>query len=122
VTESINVGASGIDKEDTLEFFNNFFQQELTVSSALDSALIAHFEKTTNNPDAARTLAAAVLLTCAAQGFDPKEIFDRLKQLPPGSLDAYTAMFLNLQRVGTSLLGVSNRPPTSPYVQRTVLS
>ena len=37
-------------------------------------------------------------------------------------LDAYLTMFLNLNRVGTSLLGISNTPKVSPYVQRMILA
>ena len=36
-------------------------------------------------------------------------------------LDAYLTMFLNLNRVGTSLLGISNQPQTNKYVQRAIL-
>ena len=37
-------------------------------------------------------------------------------------LDAYLVMLLNLNRVGTSLLGISNSPRTSPYVERMILA
>ncbi len=37
-------------------------------------------------------------------------------------LNAYLTMFLNLNRVPTSLLGLSNSPQTSPFVQRTILA
>lgn len=36
-------------------------------------------------------------------------------------LNAYLAMFLNLNRVNTSLLGISNAPPVNKYVQRAIL-
>lgn len=36
-------------------------------------------------------------------------------------LDAYLTMFLNLNRVGTSLLGISNQPQTNKYIQRAIL-
>lgn len=37
-------------------------------------------------------------------------------------LDAYLIMLLNFNRVGTSLLGLSNSPRTSKYIQRTILA
>jgi hypothetical protein len=37
-------------------------------------------------------------------------------------LDAYLTMLLNLNRVGTSLLGLSNSPRTGKYIQRTILA
>jgi hypothetical protein len=36
-------------------------------------------------------------------------------------LDAYLTMLLNLNRAGTSLLGISNQPQTNKYVQRAIL-
>jgi hypothetical protein len=36
-------------------------------------------------------------------------------------LDAYLTMFLNLNRVSTSLLGLNNSPKSSPYVTRMIL-
>lgn len=37
-------------------------------------------------------------------------------------LDAYLTMLLNFNRVGTSLLGLSNSPRTSKYIQRSILA
>lgn len=37
-------------------------------------------------------------------------------------LDAYLTMLLNLNRAGTSLLGLSNSPRTGKYIQRTILA
>jgi hypothetical protein len=37
-------------------------------------------------------------------------------------LDAYLTMLLNLNRVGTSLLGLSNSPRTGKYIERTILA
>lgn len=37
-------------------------------------------------------------------------------------LDAYLTVFLNLNRVSTSLLGLSNSPATNQYIKRTILA
>lgn len=37
-------------------------------------------------------------------------------------LDAYLTMLLNLNRAGTSLLGLSNSPRTGKYIQRSILA
>jgi hypothetical protein len=36
-------------------------------------------------------------------------------------VNAYLAMFLNLSRANTSLLGITNEPPRSKYVERAIL-
>jgi len=47
----------------------------------------------------------------------PSAAYNQLNEL-----DAYLTMFLNLNRVSTSLLGISNSPIVSPYVKRTILA
>jgi hypothetical protein len=47
----------------------------------------------------------------------PSASFNQISEL-----DAYLTMFLNLNRVGTSLLGLSNSPQVSPYIQRAILA
>jgi len=37
-------------------------------------------------------------------------------------LTAYLAMFLNLNRINTSMLGVSNAPMANKYIARTIIS
>jgi hypothetical protein len=37
-------------------------------------------------------------------------------------LDAYLTMLLNLNRAGTSLLGLTNSPRTGKYIERTILA
>lgn len=39
-----------------------------------------------------------------------------------GALNAYLTMFLNINRVATSLLGISNVPPVSKYISRAILA
>jgi hypothetical protein len=62
-----------------------------------------------------------VVYTAKAQNIDPMEILHKFAALPTGQLNAYLVMFLNLNRVSTSMLGVSNAPMTNKYVARTIL-
>jgi hypothetical protein len=56
-----------------------------------------------------------------AQRVSPMEILDRFKDMSQEEITGFAAMFLNLNRVGTSYLGISNRPKTNKYVQRSIL-
>lgn len=103
------------------QFFNNFYQPNFTVSADIDGAVIAYFQKITNNRDSARILASSVIYTSLAQGVNPIETLDKFKTMTGEELNAYTTMFLNLNRIGTSYLGVTNRPPVSKYVLRSIL-
>ena len=108
---------------DTKNYFNNFFNQTFSVSQNVDDAIIGYFEKVTNgNKEAARIIASAVIFTSLAQKIDPMATLKNFTTLSDGELNAYLTMFLNLNRVGTSYLGISNQPITSKYVARTILA
>jgi hypothetical protein len=105
----------------TTEFFDNFFKQAGTTSENVNDAVVGYFQSVTGDKDSGITLAAAVLYTAGQQGIQPMELIDEFRKLSPGELNAYLTMFLNINRVGTSLLGLSNSPQTSKYVTRAVL-
>ena len=105
----------------TTEFFDNFFKQTESVSENTHDAIIGYFQTVTGNKESGTALAAAVLYTAQSQGIRPMEIIDEFRKLSPGDLNSYLTMFLNINRVGTSLLGLSNSPQTSKYVVRAVL-
>jgi hypothetical protein len=105
----------------TTEFFNNFFIQGANTSENINDAVIGYFQSVTGDKESGITLAAAVLSTAATQGIGPMELIDQFRSLTPGELNAYLTMFLNINRAGTSLLGLSNSPQTSKYIVRAVL-
>lgn len=103
------------------EFFNNFYQPQFTVSQNVDDAVLAFFEKITNNYESAKIMASSVIYTSLAQNIDPMETLAKFSSMATDDLNAYVAMFLNLNRSGTSYLGINNRPKTSKYVSRLIL-
>ena len=105
---------------DANKYFNNFFEIPVEVSSNVDAAIIAYFEQITDNKESARALASAVIYTSVKQGLNPMETLKEFQRLPEGELDAYTAMFLNFERKGTSYLGISNQPQMNKYIQRSI--
>lgn len=103
-------------------YFNNFFQDLGTISSGQSDAIQAFFEEVTSgDSQAASVLSSAVIYTSVAQGQNPMEVLTEFSKLPRGQLNDYLAMFLNLNRVGTSFLGINNQPMISKYVQRSIL-
>jgi hypothetical protein len=117
--EKVDVNA--INTRDSDKYFNNFFNIPPVVSSNIDSAIVAYFEQITTNSISARALASAVIYTSAKQGIDPMETLREFQRMPKGELAAYTALFLNLERVGTSYLGISNQPKLNKYIARAIL-
>ena len=103
------------------KFFNNYFEFPISVSTNVDAAIVAHFEQIADNKESARALASAVIYTAIKQGIDPMSALDEFKKIPLGELNTYTALFLNFERIGTSFLGVKNRPQQNKYVTRAIL-
>ena len=119
-TNLAQVNLNAFNPRDANRYFNNFFEIPVEVSSNVDAAIIAYFEQISDNKESARALASAVIYTSVKQGLNPMETLKEFQQLPQGELDAYTAMFLNFERKGTSYLGISNQPEINKYVQRSI--
>lgn len=103
------------------KYFNNFFSPTFTVNPDVDAAVISYFESVADNKEAAKILASAVMYTAHTRGVDPMSVLQEFTKLPKGEVTNYLTLFLNLQRVGTSLLGITTQPMTSKYVARAIL-
>ena len=104
-----------------VRYFNNFFDKTFQVSPNVDAAVLSYFEAVTENRESAKILASAVIYTSYTRGVDPMSILTEFTKLPPGEINSYLTMFLNLQRVGTSFLGLTTKPTVNKYVARAVL-
>lgn len=102
-------------------FFNNFFKAPVNTSSDKNDALRAFFESWTGSHQSAEVLSGTVLYTALNQGMDPMTLVDEFKALEKKQLNAYLTLFLNLNRVNTSVLGISNTPQVNKYIKRSIL-
>ena len=119
-----NLDAINVETNDNVKgpsYFNNYFTPNVNVSPNVDASILAYFEELSYNKESARALASAVIYTAKSQGVDPMQALTEFTKLPKGQLNAYLVYFLNLQRKGTSLLGITNQPITNKYVSRTIL-
>lgn len=117
-----NLSATNLDSTlDTQTFFNNFYKPTFDVSQNIDDAIVGFFEKITDGKDSAKLLASAVIYTSLTQNIDPMDTLAQFTKLPRADVANYLTMFLNLNRVGTSYLGISNKPGVSKYVARMIL-
>jgi hypothetical protein len=116
-----STNVSGDTENPTDFFFNNFFQPAFTVSQNVDDAVIGYFEKITDNKESAKILASAVIYTSLARNIDPMETLTKFSSMDASDLNSYVVMFLNLNRTGTSYLGINNTPKVSKYIQRSIL-
>ena len=120
-TNVSRINTNAVNPPNSDKFFNNFFNFPIEVSSNVDAAVVAYFEQVADNKESARALASAVIYTAIKQGISPMSALDEFRRIPAGDLNAYTALFLNFERVGTSFLGLKNRPLQNKYVTRCIL-
>ena len=105
----------------TKQFFNNFFTKNYSISANANDAVVSYFEEYTGSQEAGQQLARAVIYTSLSQEIDPMSVIDQFSKMSKGEIDDYLAMYLNLNRVGSSLIGTSNQPLQNKYVQRCIL-
>lgn len=118
--EPSNTGSSAATK--TTRFFNNYFIPNYNVAESTNDAIISFFAQQTGNYNTAVVLAQAFINTAQSQREDPMAVLTQFQQLGAGNLNASLALYLNISRVPTSLLGVRNSVQTNPYVARTIIS
>lgn len=117
-----NLPPSTIANNSTTTYFNNFFNSNYTISQNVDDTIIGYFQTITGDRDSGIALASSVIYTAQTQGIDPMTIIDEFRKLKSNELNAYLTMFLNLNRVSTSLLGLSNSPQLNKYIARAILA
>ena len=108
-------------RDKTTTYFNNYFKPTFAVSQDVNDAIVGYFEKVNTSKDGAKAMAGALIYTAKAQGMDPMAVLKQFATLKPIQANNYLAMFLNLNRVGTSMLGISNQPITNKYISRAIL-
>ena len=119
-----NLDAINVETNDNVKgksYFNNYFTPNVNVSPNIDASILAYFEELSYNKESAKALASAVIYTAKSQGIEPMQALTEFTKLPKGQLNAYLVYFLNIQRKGTSYLGITNQPITNKYVNRTII-
>ena len=114
------ISISQADK-DVKSYFTNYFNRIVDISGAQNDAILSYFQRFTNNKEAAEALASAIIYTAQNQKQDPMEVLDYFTKIDINKLNAYLCMFLNMNRVGTSLLGINNQQIRNKYVRRSII-
>ena len=112
---------SSTNTNSTTKYFNNFFEPVYSISTDTNDLIVSYFQEQTGNLESAKLLAQAVYDTALSQREDPLAVLDQFRALPQGELNAFLALYLNISRVPTSLLGVQNTPKTNQLVTRTII-
>lgn len=104
------------------DYFSRQSLPGLSISPDNADAVIGYFQSVTGNAATGSVLASSVMYTALNQGLDIMQLMDEFRKLNGAELNIYLTMFLNINRTGTSLLGISNSPTLSKYVSRSILA
>jgi hypothetical protein len=105
----------------TDNYFNNITTIPRGTSSDKNNALVSFFEKWTGSVEGGQALTATVLYTAENQNIDPMDVINQMMKLDKKQLNSYLTLFLNLNRIGTSLLAIGNTPDVDKYIIRAIL-
>jgi len=117
-----NLGSIDLStKNNSNQWFNNMFTKELVIPSDQHDGIQTFFELLTKNKASATTLTTSVIYTAISQGVNPMDLITEFQKMSLDEINGYLVAFLNLNRIPTSLLGVSNKPQVNQFVERTIL-
>ena len=110
------------DMDATKKYFEQVYDQPIEFSQNVVDALYAFFIARTDNKETALALVSTTLVTALEARVDPMEMLDKFEGLDDFVLDSQLALFLNISRTPTSMLGVQNIPTVNKHISRTILS
>lgn len=108
--------------EETIKYFEQVYDQPIELTQNVIDAIYAFFIRRTENEQSALALVYTVIVTALDAQIDPMAMLDKFKELDDFVLDSQLALFLNLSRQPTSMLGVLNTPQVNQHISRTILS
>lgn len=110
-----------VGSSSTTRYFNNFFIPKYTVSQNTNDAILSYFEQQTGNTASAVLMAQSLINASQEQNEDPLVVLSNLENLTGDQLSPVLTLFLNSNRIPTSLLGIQNQPRQNYLVSRTVI-
>lgn len=106
---------------DVKQFFDNYFNHQVTFPSNQIDATVGFFLKRDFDLDSARSTAIVLLNQARVDNVNVMDLIDSLKALTNTQLSQIVAQVLNASREKTSLLGYRIAPITNRYETRNIL-
>jgi len=111
-----------IEKDQTKQYFENYFVTERGVSQNFYDAAIGFFEQQTNgNTEAAANIVAALIEVVQNQNLDPNQLLDNFRKMSMADINRFMVTALNFNRKNTSFLGFRTVRKDNSLVDRTIL-
>lgn len=91
--------------DQTVEIFNNYYKEPISLNYSELTAMIGFFQKRGFEPVAAESVATIILVQAAQDGYNAMQVMDTLGGLTSIEISGLVAEILNFNRVKSSLLG-----------------
>jgi hypothetical protein len=108
-------------RADTKQFFDKFFNQQVSFPAAEIDATVGFFLKRNFDADSARSTAIVLLNQARIDNVKIFQLLDTLKAQTDIQLSQIVAQVLNSYRERTSLLGYRIAPSVDTYESRNIL-
>jgi hypothetical protein len=105
MTRSVSDSKNNLSKELTPEFFNNFYNIEISYNPSEVDAVIGYFLKRGFEKVSAINTASVLLQQAKIDDLNVQELLDTLKGVSDVQLSLIVAQILNINRSKTSVLG-----------------
>ena len=111
-----------IQKEETKQYFENYFVKQRGVSQNFYDSAIGFFEQQTGgNKEAAANIVAALIEVTQNQNLDPNELLDNFRKMSIDDINRFMVTALNFNRKNTSFLGFRTVRKNNVLLDRTLL-
>jgi len=109
-------------QEQTLMYFNGYFDQPVRITANEQDLIVSYFFKITNDEEAAKSLASAVITIADQNNVAPMEVLDEIRSNDGLTATKNVALLLNSTRRNTSLVGYKQARSSNPKVSRNILA
>jgi hypothetical protein len=106
--------------EEVRNFFDKFFQHEITFPAAQIDAVVGFFVKRGFQDQAAKSTAIIILTQCRIDNINPFVVVDTLKKLDEVQLGEVVTQIMNLYREKTSALGYKTQVLDETFESRNI--
>jgi hypothetical protein len=119
---STNVDQNVESKEKTVDFFNGYFNQNISIDAAQHQAVKSFFlRKTNDDQTTANTLTDSLFEIAYNGGYDIMSLIERLESENINDVQKNLIAIINSYRIKTSVLGYSNSRTANPNVLRNII-
>lgn len=119
---STNVDQNVESKEKTIDFFNGYFNQNISIDAAQHQAVKSFFlRKTNDDQTTANTLTDSLFEIAYNGGYDIMSLIERLESENINDVQKNLIAIINSYRIKTSVLGYANSRTANPNVLRNII-